>query len=102
MRLRLGVVVVAVAWLSACAATTSRTTDDASTTTRVKIALLNDATVGGLRLDVTTFQGVVTLAGTVTSDAEAQQAIAIARKVHGVRAVTSELKVITDRTLGPC
>jgi len=79
--------------LGACAVTTGRTTDDLTTTTAVKIALLNDARVGGLRLDVKTFQGVVTLAGTVNSDADARQAIAVARAVHGVRRVTSELKI---------
>jgi osmotically-inducible protein OsmY len=79
--------------LSACAATTSRTADDLTTTTQVKIALLNDARVGGLRLDVKTFQGVVTLSGTVKSDADAQQAMAVARTVHGVRRVASELKI---------
>lgn len=94
MGLRIGAVLVAVALLSACAATTSRTTDDATTTTRVKIALLSDARVGGLRLDVTTFQGVVTLSGTVKSDADAQHAVAIARRVSGVRDVKSELRIV--------
>jgi osmotically-inducible protein OsmY len=79
--------------LSACAARTSRPADDLTTTTDVKIALLNDARVGGLRLDVKTAQGVVTLSGTVPSDADAQQAMAVARKVRGVRGVTSELKI---------
>jgi osmotically-inducible protein OsmY len=80
--------------LSACAATTSRTTDDATTTTRVKIALLNEARVGGLRLDVKTFQGVVTLSGTVKSQADVQAAIAAARTIQGVREVKSELKIV--------
>jgi len=79
--------------LSACAARTSRTADDLTTTTEVKIALLSDARVGGLRLDVKTSQGMVTLSGTVKSDAEARQAEAVARKVRGVRGVTSELKI---------
>jgi hyperosmotically inducible protein len=59
----------------------------------VKIALLNDARVGGLRLEVKTVQGVVTLSGTVRSDADAQQAMAVAKKIRGVRAVKSELKI---------
>ena len=84
---------ILVVLLTACATTTSRTTDDLTTTTQVKIALLNDARVGGLRLDVKTFQGVVTLSGTVRSDADAQQAMTVARAVHGVRRVTSELKI---------
>ena len=64
-----------------------------TTTTRVKIALLSDARVGALRLDVKTFQGVVTLGGTVRAGADAQHAIAIARRVSGVRDVKSDLKV---------
>ena len=79
--------------LSSCAATTSRTTDDATTTTRVKIALLNDVRVGGLRLEVKTFQGVVTLTGTVKSRTDEQAAIAAARTIQGVRDVKSELKI---------
>jgi hyperosmotically inducible protein len=79
--------------LTACAATASRTTDDLTTSTQVKIALLNDSQVGGLRLDVRTFQGVVTLSGTVRSQAQADQAVAVARKVRGVRSVRPELKV---------
>jgi osmotically-inducible protein OsmY len=86
-------VLILIAMLSACGATTSRTTDDPTTTTQVKIALLNDARVGGLRLGVKTFQGVVTLSGTVPSDADAQQAVAVARRLHGVRRVISELKI---------
>jgi osmotically-inducible protein OsmY len=86
-------VLLLVLLLSACAARTSHPADDLTTTTDVKIALLNDARVGGLRLDVKTVQGVVTLSGTVPSDADAQQAMAVARKVRGVRSVTSDLKI---------
>jgi osmotically-inducible protein OsmY len=86
-------VLILVVLLSACGATTSRTADDGTVSTQVKIALLNDARVGGLRLGVTTFQGVVTLSGVVPSDADAQQAVAVARRVHGVRGVASELKI---------
>ena len=83
-----------VALLAGCAATTSRTTDDQTTTTQVKIALLNDARVGGLRLDVKTFQGVVTLSGSVKTAADEQAAIAAARAIRGVRDVKSELKIV--------
>lgn len=85
--------VILVLLLAGCAATTSRTTDDATTSTRVKIALLNDARVGGLRLEVKTFQGVVTLSGTVKSRADEQAAIGAARTIQGVRDVKSELKI---------
>lgn len=80
-------------WLTGCAATISRTHDDQTTSTQVKIALLGDARLGALRLEVKTFQGVVTLAGTVASAADEQHAIAVARRIQGVREVKSELKV---------
>jgi len=86
-------VLLLVLLLSACAARTSRTADDLTTTTAVKIALLNDAQVGGLRLEVKTLQGTVTLSGTVKSDADARHALAVARQVRGVRGVSSELKI---------
>lgn len=79
--------------LSGCAAATNRSSDDLSTTTQVKIALLNAQQVGPLRLDVRTSQGVVTLSGTVRTQAQADQAVAAAKKIRGVRSVTSELKI---------
>ena len=99
--LRTAEVVLLVGLLSACAATTSRTADDQTITTRVKIALLNDARVGGWRLEVKTFQGVVTLSGTVKSHADEQAAIAAARRIHGVREVKSELTTQGPTTQGP-
>jgi osmotically-inducible protein OsmY len=83
--------------LTGCAARSGRPSDDATTTTRVKIALLNEARVGGLRLEVKTFQGVVTLSGTVRSKADEQAAIAAARTIQGVRDVKSELKIEGSR-----
>lgn len=79
--------------LTACAAATSGTTDDATISTRVKIALLGDPQTQLLRLDVRTFQGVVTLSGTVPSAAVEQRAMAIARTIKGVKAVKSEITV---------
>ena len=92
LRVEAGVLLLALV-LTACGATTSATRDDASISTRVKIALLNDPQVGAMRIDARTFQGVVTLSGTVKSQADIDQAIAAARRVKGVRDVKSELKV---------
>jgi hyperosmotically inducible periplasmic protein len=61
--------------------------------TKVKIELLADPQLGGLRLDASTLNGVVTLSGTVPSQADADRAAAAARRVPGVRDVKSELKV---------
>lgn len=93
-----GALVAIVVLLSGCAATTRGTGDDASISTRVKIVLLNDPQVGSLRLDVKTFQGVVTLSGTVRSQAEVDAAIAAARKIAGVRDVKSELRITNPRS----
>jgi hyperosmotically inducible protein len=85
--------------LAACGATTSRTQDDATLSTLVKIELLNDPLVGGLRLDAKAAQGVVTLSGTVRSQAEADRAMAVAKRVKGVREVTNGMTVAPRTSL---
>jgi hyperosmotically inducible protein len=77
----------------ACGKTVGETIDDATITTRVKTALLNDPDVGGLRIDVDTTVGVVTLSGVVKSPAEATKAIAVAKRIDGVKDVKSTLQV---------
>ena len=77
----------------ACGKTVGETIDDATITTRVKTSLLNDPTVGGLRIDVDTFKGVVTLSGRVKTEKERETAIALARKIDGVTDVKSTLQI---------
>jgi len=93
----LAVAVAAPLLLSACGKTVSQSVDDATISTRVKTALLNDPDVGGLRgglrIDVDTLNGVVTLSGFVRSAAERDKAIAIARKITGVTDVKSTLQI---------
>jgi hyperosmotically inducible protein len=85
---------VVVALLSAaCSTATFDTRDDLTVSAHVKTALLNEPRIGALRLGVETFQGVVTLSGTVPTAADVDRAIAAARKVRGVRDVKSSLKV---------
>ena len=79
--------------LAACGKTVGETIDDATITTRVKTAFLNDPAIGGLRIDVDTFKGVVTLSGRVKSKAEEVKAIEIARKITGVVDVRSTLQI---------
>jgi osmotically-inducible protein OsmY len=67
--------------------------DDATITTRVKTALLNDPEVGALKIDVNTAQGVVTLSGTARNRGEEQKAIQLAKGVRGVKDVRSTLQV---------
>jgi hyperosmotically inducible periplasmic protein len=66
--------------------------DDATITTRVKTALLNDPEIKS-KIDVETFNGVVTLSGAVKTAVERDKAVAIARKANGVSDVKSTLQV---------
>jgi hyperosmotically inducible protein len=79
--------------LTACAP--HRPADDLTISTKVKIELLADPQLGGLRLDASTLNGIVTLGGTVKSQAEADRAVAAAGRVPGVRGVKSALKIVT-------
>jgi osmotically-inducible protein OsmY len=67
---------------------------DAWITTRVKMALLTDESVDGLDIDVDTFDGRVTLHGTVDSAIEKVEAEALARQVQGVTEVRNLLAVV--------
>jgi osmotically-inducible protein OsmY len=82
--------------LAGCGKTVGETIDDTTITTRVKTAMLNDPAVGGLRIDVDTFKGAVTLSGRVKSQAERDQAIALARSVGGVTEVKDAMQVIPE------
>ena len=86
---------------AACGKTIGETIDDTTITTRVKTAMLNDPAVGGLRIDVDTFKGVVTLSGRVKSAAERDQAVSIARRVNGVAEVKDALQIIPDAQAAP-
>ena len=82
--------------LTGCGKTVGETIDDTTITTRVKTAMLNDPAVGGLRIDVDTFKGAVTLSGRVKSQAERDQAIALARGISGVTEVKDAMQVIPE------
>jgi osmotically-inducible protein OsmY len=79
-----------------CGKTIGETIDDTTITTRVKTAMLNDPAVGGMRIDVDTYKGVVTLSGRVKSAAEHDQALALARQVDGVTEVKDAMQVIPE------
>ena len=79
--------------LTACGKSVGETIDDATITTRVKTALLNDPDIGGLRIDVDTFKGVVTLSGAVKTAGERDKAVEIARRIGGVTDVKSTLQI---------
>jgi hyperosmotically inducible periplasmic protein len=89
----LGVLVVLPMLVSACGKTVGETVDDATITTRVKTALLNDPQVAGLKIDVDTTKGIVMMSGIVKSRGEEQRAVQLARGVPGVQDVKSTLQV---------
>lgn len=66
---------------------------DAAITTAIKTKLLADTKTPGLKIDVDTKDGVVTLSGTVSSRAEATKAAADASGTKGVKRVINNLKV---------
>jgi hyperosmotically inducible protein len=63
---------------------------DAWITTKVKTQLLADSDIKGLDINVSTKDGIVTLAGMVPSKMMRDKAIAIAQGVKGVKSVNSE------------
>lgn len=68
-------------------------TADPNLTAQVKTRLLTDPDVAGLRIDVDTRDQVVTLTGTVRTEAEKSRALQLAREVEGVTRVTDRLTV---------
>jgi len=75
-------------------------TTDAGITSAVKTRFLTDKTVGGLKIDVDTKDGVVTLRGRVSSAAERAEAVRLARGTTGVKSVRDEIVLDTAGTSG--
>ena len=67
--------------------------DDVTITAAVKSKLVADSVVGGLKIDVDTKDGVVTLSGPVKSQTEKDTALRIARETTGVRNVQDNLNI---------
>lgn len=72
--------------------TVGQYTDDATITTRVKAALVQDPNVSATQVNVETYRGVVQLSGFVDSEANARRAAELARRVPGVRSVKNDIR----------
>jgi hyperosmotically inducible periplasmic protein len=70
------------------------TVGDAGITASIKTKMLADSTVGGLKINVDTTNGVVSLTGDVKSAAEKRRAVAIARETDGVKSVNDKLEIV--------
>lgn len=86
--------ILTAAMAAACGGSAIRPVNtDASISTRVRTALLNDTQVAATGINVTANNGVVTLSGSVRTAAERERAVAVARQTSGVADVRSELSV---------
>lgn len=82
--------------VAACAAISGRETageyvDDATITTKVKTAILNEPTLKSRQISVETMQNAVQLSGFVDSAQTKTKAGEIARSIVGVRSVKNDL-----------
>ena len=66
---------------------------DGSVTAKIKAKMGLDETVKALNLNVDTTAGVVTVKGVVSSEAERQRALQLARETEGVKQVVDQLTV---------
>lgn len=67
---------------------------DAELTAKIKAKMALDDSVRARTIDVSTADGIVTLAGTVGSAAEHDQAVKLGRDTKGVKRVVDRLEVV--------
>lgn len=93
----LAVMMALLGMLSGCQALTGQTLgqniDDTTLTTSVKTQLAKDKFGSLARIDVDTYNGVVSLNGVVATPQEKTRAEEIARGVNGVKKVVNNLQV---------
>lgn len=89
---------VLLASLLGCAETSTRQGtgeyfDDTVITTKVKAAIFNEPTLKSSEINVETFKGTVQLSGFVSSRADINKAVELARGVKGVTSVKNDMRV---------
>lgn len=67
--------------------------DDSVITTKVKAAVLNEPTLKSFEIKVVTYKGVVQLSGFVSSEANIEKAVEVARGVKGVNSVKNDMRL---------
>jgi osmotically-inducible protein OsmY len=86
------------ALLGACASTrtqegTGQYVDDTVITTKVKAAILGEPTLKSAEINVETFKGRVQLSGFVSTSAQMDQAVVVARNIKGVSSVANDMRM---------
>ena len=84
--------------LAGCASTSSKAgtgeyIDDTVITTKVKAAIIGESTLKSSEINVETFKGVVQLSGFVSSQAEIDLAVQVAKGIGGVKSVQNDMHV---------
>ena len=67
--------------------------DDSVITTKVKTAIFNESTLKSAEINVETFKGAVQLSGFVSSQADINKAVELARGVGGVTSVKNDMRI---------
>jgi osmotically-inducible protein OsmY len=67
--------------------------DDTVITTKVKAAIFNEPSLKSAEISVETFKGTVKLSGFVSSSANINKAVEIARGVGGVTSVKNDMRL---------
>jgi hyperosmotically inducible protein len=70
--------------------------DDATLTTKVKVALLADSLLSAFEVKVDSDKGIVTLTGQVDKAETIQRAVKLASAVPGVKGINTQLMVKID------
>jgi sporulation protein YlmC with PRC-barrel domain len=79
--------------------TAGQTVDDARINAEINSKFVRDPLLSAIRIDVDSFQGNVTLSGSVPSREAEQRAIALARETSGVKSTVSNLAINQPREL---
>jgi osmotically-inducible protein OsmY len=62
-------------------------------TTKVKAAIVKEASLKATEIKVETFKGMVQLSGFVSSRADMEKAVEVARNVNGVKSVKDDMRL---------
>jgi osmotically-inducible protein OsmY len=89
---------ILLASLLGCAATSTKEGtgeyfDDTAITTKVKAAIFEEPSLKSAEINVETFKGTVQLSGFVSSRADINKAVELARGVRGVTSVKNDMRV---------
>jgi osmotically-inducible protein OsmY len=84
--------------IAGCASTETQSStgeyiDDTLITAKVKTAIMNDPDLKVTEINVETFKGVVQLSGFVSSRAQIDRAVVVAREIDGVTSVKNDMRV---------